>query len=91
VGTVDNELVLVLVLDQTSADELLHHVCGQLTSLGFLLQLEDLQSESLNLLTLIVLFDLLLQLCLLVSLDLGHSAAALARDLQHVRGHAFGH
>ena len=66
----DDELSFVFVLDQASTDELLHHVCGQLTSLGLLLQLEDLQSESLNLLTLIVLFDLLLQLCLLVSLDL---------------------
>ena len=59
-GTVDDELVLVLVLDQTSTDELLHHVCSQLTGLGLLLQLDDLQSKSLNLLTLVVLFDLFL-------------------------------
>ena len=81
----NNELVLVLVLDQAGTDELLHHVSCQLTGLGFLLQLHNLQSKSFNLLVLVVLFDLFLQLGLLVCLDLSLGASSLARDLQHVR------
>ena len=39
---VDDERAFFLVLDQAGADELLHHVGGQLAGLGVLLELHDL-------------------------------------------------
>jgi len=41
-GAVDNERACFLMLDHAGANELLHHVGGQLAGLGVLLELHDL-------------------------------------------------
>ena len=46
---VDDEFILVVVLDKASIDELRHHVRGQSSCLGVLLELLDLESECVNL------------------------------------------
>ena len=84
----DDELSLVLVLDQASTDELLHHVCGQLPGLVRLLELLDLLLQDSDLDLFLGRVLLLLELRLLVGLDLGHGAAPLAGGLQHFRGDA---
>ena len=88
---VDDELIPLLVFNETSAHELLHHVGGQRPGLVRLSELLDLlqQDSDLDLSLGGVLF--LLELRLIVGLDLGHGAAPLARGLQHVRGDALAH
>ena len=87
----DDELSLVLVLDQASTDELLHHVSGQLPGLVQLLELLDLLLQDPDLDLFLGRVLLLLELLLLVGLDLGHGAAPLAGGLQHVRGDILAH
>ena len=86
----DDELIITIVLDKTVLNELAHEVGCHLASrmilseLGqFLLELEDL-----HLLVLCILFLLLSSF--LVSLDLSLCSSSLARDLEHVGGHALG-
>ena len=90
VGAVDDERVFVLVLDQAGAHELLHHVSSQLAGLGIFLELHDLLLQHVDFIIFGLLLQFLLLLVLLLLLDLLLGAAALARGLQHVGGHAFG-
>ena len=90
VRAMDNELITLLVFNETSTHELLHHVCGQLPSLGVLLEQHDLLLQSMDFLVFGVLFQFLLQLSLLIGLNLLLGPSALAGGLQHVGRNAFG-
>ena len=87
----NDELVLVLVLDQAGADELLHHVGRQSTGLGILLELLDLESESVDLMVPGELFSLSLDHPRLVSSDLCQGPSPLAGPLEQVGRDSFGH
>ena len=83
--TVNDELFFSSVLDDAGADELLHHLGGQLASLHAFLELPDLLLHQLNLDIFLSLVQLLLDLGLLLRPDLRQSPSALAGGLQHVR------
>ena len=84
VCAVYDELVLTCMLDHTSANELLHHLSGQLTRLHILLELLDLFLHQLNLDIFLSIHLLLLELGLFVSLDLRPGSPPLRGGLQHV-------
>ena len=81
---VDDELILVFVLDQPGANELLRHVGGQVSGLNVFLQLHDLLLECMDLGVFGVFSGLSFIGSLLVGLDLGLSPPSLAGGLQHV-------
>ena len=85
-----NEVVAPIVLDDSSADELLHHFGGERAGLHVFLQLHDLLLQRMDFIILRGLFGLLLRGLCLVLLDLLLGAAPLRGCLQHVRRDALG-
>ena len=90
VRAMNDKLIFSLVLDETGGHELLHHIFGQLTGLGIFLKLHDLLLQSVDLIVFGSIFQLFVQLSLLVGLDLLLSPSAFAGGLQHVRRNSLG-
>lgn len=90
-GTVDDEVVISFVLDQSIIDELAHQTVCHGPSLDIFLELHDLLLQGVDLLVLRLVFNLFQCRCCLLFFDLGLCSAPLAAGLQHVRRDAFRH
>ena len=88
-GTVDDEVVISFVLDQSVLNELAHQAVGHRPGLRFFLELHDLLLQGLDLLVLRQVVNLLLRSCRLFFFDLGLSSASLTAGLQHVGRYTF--
>ena len=89
-GAVCSEGILILLLDDTSLDQLANHIFCVLAPLSLLLHRLHLQLQHLQPCVLDTLLILPLQLSLICFLDLAFGPSLLILDLEHLAANALG-